>query len=67
MIAADYGWGNRSMIMLDHSTFMEKVEAREAAEMREARSSALQQLKSLQNEPVPQEHRPLHRAAETER
>ena len=67
VIAADFGCGNRSMTMLDHSAFMEKVAAHEAAEMREARSSALQQLKSLQNEPVPQEHRPLHRAAETER
>ena len=67
VIAADFGWGNRSMTMLDYSTFMEQVEAREAVEMRETRVSALQQLKSLQNEPVPQEHRPLHRAAETER
>ena len=66
-IAADYGWGNRSMTMLDHSTFMEQVEAREAAEMREHRTSALQQLKNLQHEPVTQEHRPLHKAAEAER
>lgn len=42
-------------------------EVREAAEMRELRTSALQQLKDLQHESVPQEHRPLHRAAEAER
>lgn len=67
VIAANCGLGNRSMSMLDHSTFMERVEAREAAEMQESRLSALQQLKNLQHAPMPQEHRPLHRAAETER
>lgn len=67
VVAVDYGWGNRSMTMLDYSTFMEQVEAREDVEMRGTCASVLQQLKSLQNEPVPQEHRPLHRAAETER
>ena len=60
-IAADFGWGNRSMTLLEHSAFMEQVEEREAAEMQELRSSALQQLKEFKQEPIPKEHRPLRR------
>ena len=64
-IAADFGWGNRSMTMLEYSALIEQVEAREAAEMQESRTSALQQLKDLQKPPELQNHacKSLHRDA----